>query len=348
VSFVSFGEDRIISLGLGRRSAARPTCRGVSRPEQRHYQFLGSRHPPGGKTSHCALRSPIFLFTRRHSSYFPGSPKKMLNEADTCRKLVVPKLQEAGWDTDPHSIAEQRTFTDGRIFPLPNGSAKRGKPKRADYLLRYAGDFALAVVEAKVKYSAASDGLQQAKLYAEMLSLKFAYSTNGEEIVEFDFFTGSETVRPDFPPPDELWHRQRAGLGLADDGVAAQITALIITLLAGASAYPVLVTGQRAYKAIRSMADDTGAEALDEHMDRAEKTIGVFYFLAALAIAGLIVPIKWPKTSFPLSAVTLAVALICSGLAVYIAQVGGRVRHAEFRPSESPTPASESDHQSKE
>jgi hypothetical protein len=128
---------------------------------------------------------------------------------------------------------------------------------------------------------------------------------------------------------------------------AAQITALTITLLAGASAYPVLVTGQRAYKAIRSMADDTGAEALDEHMDRAEKTIGVFYFLAALAIAGLIVPIKWRKTSFPLSAVTLAVALICSGLAVYIAQVGGRVRHAEFRPSESPTPASESDHQSK-
>jgi uncharacterized membrane protein HdeD (DUF308 family) len=128
---------------------------------------------------------------------------------------------------------------------------------------------------------------------------------------------------------------------------AAQITALIITLVAAASAYPVLVTGQRAYKAIRSMADDTGAEALDEHMDRAEKTIGVFYFLAALALAGLIVPIKWPKTSFPLAAVTLAVALICSGLAVYIAQAGGRVRHAEFRPRESPTPSPESDHQHK-
>ncbi len=30
-----------------------------------------------------------------------------LNEADTCRKLVVPKFQAAGWDTNPHSIAEQ-------------------------------------------------------------------------------------------------------------------------------------------------------------------------------------------------------------------------------------------------
>ena len=128
---------------------------------------------------------------------------------------------------------------------------------------------------------------------------------------------------------------------------AAQITALIITLLAGASAYPVLVTGQRAYKAIRNMADDTGAEALDEHMDRAEKTIGAFYVLTVLALAGLLVPIKWPKTSFPLVGVTLAVALICSVLAVYIAQAGGQVRHPEFRPSETPTPTSAPDHQDK-
>jgi hypothetical protein len=128
---------------------------------------------------------------------------------------------------------------------------------------------------------------------------------------------------------------------------AAQVTALIITLIAGASAYPVFVTGQRAYKAIRSLADDAGADVLDEHMDRAEKTIGVFYFLAALAIAGLLVPIKWPKSAVPLAALTLVVAIFCSGIAVYIAQPGGRVRHPEFRPSETPTPVSETDHHDK-
>jgi type I restriction enzyme, R subunit len=37
-----------------------------------------------------------------------------MNEADTCRKFVVPQLQAAGWETDPHSIAEQRSFTAGR------------------------------------------------------------------------------------------------------------------------------------------------------------------------------------------------------------------------------------------
>ena len=39
----------------------------------------------------------------------------MGNEADTCRKYVLPKLIEAGWDNEPHSFTEQRTFTDGRI-----------------------------------------------------------------------------------------------------------------------------------------------------------------------------------------------------------------------------------------
>jgi len=128
---------------------------------------------------------------------------------------------------------------------------------------------------------------------------------------------------------------------------AAQITALILTLIAGASAYPVFVTGQRAYKTIRGVSDDDGADLLDEHMDRAEKTIGAFYLLAALAIAGLLVPIKWPKSAVPIAALTLVIAILCSGIAVYIAQPGGRVRHPEFRPSETPTPASETDHRDK-
>jgi hypothetical protein len=122
---------------------------------------------------------------------------------------------------------------------------------------------------------------------------------------------------------------------------AAQITALIITLVAAASAYPVFISGQRAYKAIRGMSDDAGAEWLDEHMDRAEKTIGAFYFLGFLALAGLLIPIKWPKTGLPLSAVTLAFAIICSGIAIYIAQAGGRVRHSEFRPNDTASPSFE-------
>lgn len=132
-----------------------------------------------------------------------------MNEADTCRTFVLPKLVAAGWDSLPHSLAEQRSFTAGRIIPAA-GKVKRGRQKRADYLLRYTRDFPIAVVEAKADYKNPSDGLQQAKDYAEVLGLKFAYGTNGTGIVEFDYLTGKETSLDSFPTPADLWARLRA------------------------------------------------------------------------------------------------------------------------------------------
>ncbi len=131
-----------------------------------------------------------------------------LTEADTCRKYVLPKLIAAGWDDEPHSFTEQRTFTDGRII-VSGGQPRRGKKKRADYLLRYTRDFPIAVVEAKANYLKPATGLQQAKEYAEILGLKFAYATNGKGIVEFDFTTGLETELDAFPSPENLWTRLR-------------------------------------------------------------------------------------------------------------------------------------------
>jgi type I restriction enzyme R subunit len=58
-----------------------------------------------------------------------------LNEADTCRKFVVTKLQAVGWDNEPHRINEQVTFTDGRIV-VAGRKARRRPGKRADYILR--------------------------------------------------------------------------------------------------------------------------------------------------------------------------------------------------------------------
>ena len=147
-----------------------------------------------------------------------------MNEADTCRKLVLPRLLAAGWDSEPHSIAEQRTITDGRIVPAGRGFIRK-PPRRVDYLLRYTRDFPLAVVEAKPGYKAAADGLQQAKDYAEMLGLKFAYATNGYDIVEFDYARGLEQVRSNYPTPDELWQRYRAASGLSDPTIASRLLA---------------------------------------------------------------------------------------------------------------------------
>jgi type I restriction enzyme R subunit len=149
----------------------------------------------------------------------------MNTEADTCRKYVVPKLLALGWDSEPHSIAEQRTVTDGRVIPVGKEGFVRKSPKRVDFLLRYNRDFPLAVVEAKATYKTAADAVQQARGYAEMLGLKFAYATNGTDIIEIDYFAGTETLVPDFPRPEELWQRYQTGSGIANPQQAEQLIA---------------------------------------------------------------------------------------------------------------------------
>ncbi len=144
----------------------------------------------------------------------------MITEADTCRKYVLPKLREAGWTDD--QIREQKYFTDGRIVVAGRRHVRR-PGKKTDYLLYYRPDYRIAVVEAKATYKKAGDGLQQAMEYAEILGLRFAYSTNGHGIVEHDYTTGRQQSQGRFPSPDQLWRRLRAAEGLADDTAAEDL-----------------------------------------------------------------------------------------------------------------------------
>jgi type I restriction enzyme R subunit len=146
----------------------------------------------------------------------------MPTEADTCRKFVVPKLLAAGWDNDPHSIAEQRSITDGRVVPVGKGFVRK-PPKRVDYLLRYTRDFPLAVVEAKAAYKTAADAVQQARNYAEMLGLKFAYATNGQDVIEIDYFSGTEKHVSGYATPADLWQRYQSGQGLAKPEIGERL-----------------------------------------------------------------------------------------------------------------------------
>ncbi len=131
-----------------------------------------------------------------------GQREGVITEADTCREYVTPRLVAAGWSTEPHAIGEQRSFTDGRII-VTGGRVRRGKQRRADYLLYYRRDYSLAIVEAKAVGLAVETGVQQARESAEMLGLKFAYATNGHRIIEIDYITGSEREVERFATPAE-------------------------------------------------------------------------------------------------------------------------------------------------
>src|ERR1700751_4186794 len=81
----------------------------------------------------------------------------------------------------------------------------------------------------------------------------------------------------------------------------AKIATLAIVLISAASAWPVYEFGEQGYDRVLSMTDDDGHAWLDEHQRRAEKFIYIFYALAALSVAAIIVPLRWPKSSVPLT-----------------------------------------------
>jgi hypothetical protein len=116
----------------------------------------------------------------------------------------------------------------------------------------------------------------------------------------------------------------------------AVIVALILVFISSISAWPTFEFGEQGYDRVLAMTDDDGHAWLDEHQDRAQKLIYIFYALAALSVAAIIVPMRWPKWSalLAIAVVILGAATLASGC--YIAYAGGKVRHREFRNEPAP------------
>lgn len=123
-----------------------------------------------------------------------------LNEAETRSELIDPALKAAGWGVVEGSRVRREVITLGRL----QGAGKRGKQDIADYVLFYKGQ-KLGVIEAKKQSLADTEGVAQAKRYAERLQTRFTYSTNGVGIYQIDMHTGKEGYVDRYPTPDELW-----------------------------------------------------------------------------------------------------------------------------------------------
>lgn len=135
-----------------------------------------------------------------------------MDETATRRKKIDPKLYAVGWEQVPESeiLTEQRAYL---IAPGRRSKISQ-KPKKADYVLEYKGK-KLAVIEAKSDELDVSVGVEQAKMYAEMLQIRYTYSCNGDEIWFIDmgvkdakgnYIVPSKEYSVDkFPSPQELW-----------------------------------------------------------------------------------------------------------------------------------------------
>ncbi len=124
-----------------------------------------------------------------------------MNEAETRAEHIDPALKAAGWGVvDGSRVLREYPVTLGRI----EGLGRRSKPFIADYVLVYR-NHKLAVIEAKAWKEALTEGVAQAKQYAEKLSVRFTYATNGQGLYGIDRETGKEGEWPNYPSPDELW-----------------------------------------------------------------------------------------------------------------------------------------------
>lgn len=147
--------------------------------------------------------------------------KKQMSEEDIKLNYITPAVTMSGWK-GKITMEQSVKFTDGKIN-LKGNIVSRGKPKKADYILYINANNPIAVIEAKDNNHTISHGMQQAKEYALMMNIPFAYSSNGDAFEEYDFLTGIEREIPlyEFPSPDILYQRFKAesnnGEGLTDE-----------------------------------------------------------------------------------------------------------------------------------
>lgn len=135
---------------------------------------------------------------------------KDLTEEDVKFRYINEAITSKGWSKDSIFMEQKVKFTDGKIS-LHGNLVHREKPKFADYVLYANKATPLAIVEAKDANHSVSHGLQQAMTYAQMLDVKFAYSSNGEGFAEHDFLTGKERTfaMDEFPTKEELIERYK-------------------------------------------------------------------------------------------------------------------------------------------
>lgn len=140
-----------------------------------------------------------------------------MNEAETRAEHIDPALKAAGWGVIEGSrVLREHRITEGRL----QGNGQRAKPQIADYVLVYRNT-PLAVIEAKAWDKLHSEGVGQAKRYANKLAIRFAYATNGQAIYGIDMASGAEDDVSAYPGPEALWTRTFATANAWRDRFAA-------------------------------------------------------------------------------------------------------------------------------
>lgn len=121
-------------------------------------------------------------------------------------ELICHQLEEAQW--------QFRSYDDMNLSSYIRGMSKaQSKLKRLDKknhfleFVLHGGEQPVALIEMEARENVTDQGLKKAIEEAQILKVRLAYLTNGEELIEYDTITGESETIDRFPTPKELFNR---------------------------------------------------------------------------------------------------------------------------------------------
>jgi type I restriction enzyme R subunit len=138
--------------------------------------------------------------------------KKQLSETDIITKLILPAVEQSGWDPMTQ-LRQEVKLRDGKVIVRGQVGARKSV-KSADIVLYHKPNMPLAVIEAKANKHEIGKGMQQGLDYARLLDVPFVFASNGDGFVFHDKTAvnqggklESEITLAEFPSPETLWQK---------------------------------------------------------------------------------------------------------------------------------------------
>jgi len=116
----------------------------------------------------------------------------------------------------------------------------------------------------------------------------------------------------------------------------AQGIALALIVVTATAAWPVAYYGSAGYDRVYSMSDASAQKWLNWHAYLADRIVLAHYVAAALASVTLAGLWRFPRWHRPTLILTVVATLTAVSLGGFLAFVGGKIRHAEFRHDSPP------------
>lgn len=116
-----------------------------------------------------------------------------------------------------------------------------------------------------------------------------------------------------------------------------QLTAMLLIAITCLSVWPVTQIGHRAHEKVEKTLSAESNNWMQYHEETSTLALNVALLATLIAILGVTLPRKYPRTAGPLVGLSLLFGALSLAASIRTSYAGGRIRHEEFRTGPAPT-----------